>query len=491
MGSLVVEKRHLVFVPYPAQGHINPMLTLAKLLHSRGFFITFVNTEYNHKRLVKSRGPESVAGLDDFRFETVPDGLPATDFDRTQDIPALCNSIRHNFHPHFLNLLLKLSTSTSSVSPPVSCIISDAVMSVTLAAAEQLGIPEYVFYTASACGVVGYLLFPELIEKGLVPLKDESFLTNGYLDTEIDWVPGMEGIRLRDLPTFIRTTDIDDVMLNFDVMNARNAPRAKAVILNTFDELEKDALEVMRTKFGLRLFTLGPLSLLRRRFKSDGDGAFESIGSNLWAEDRSCVEWLEGKEPGSVVYVNFGSVTVMSSSELREMAWGIAATKLNFLWIIRPDLVKGDAGDDSVLASEDFLREVEGRGRFARWCAQEEVLAHPSVGCFLTHSGWNSTLESVSCGVPMICWPFFAEQQMNCRFGCVKWGVAMEMGKCVRRKEVESLVREMMGTSGGGEKGEKMRKKALEWEVSAERAVMENGSSFKNLEKLIVELITG
>ncbi|CAA6675268.1 unnamed protein product [Spirodela intermedia] len=93
MGSISIsEKPHAVCVPYPAQGHITPMMMLAKLLHSRGFHITFVNTEYNHRRLLKSRGPSALDGLPDFRFETIPDGLPPSDIDGTQDIPSLCES---------------------------------------------------------------------------------------------------------------------------------------------------------------------------------------------------------------------------------------------------------------------------------------------------------------------------------------------------------------------------------------------------------------
>lgn len=83
MGSEIVEKPHAAFIPYPAQGHVTPMLKLAKLLHVRGFYITFVNTEFNHQRLLRLRGPDSLKGLDDFKFETIPDGLPPSDRDAT------------------------------------------------------------------------------------------------------------------------------------------------------------------------------------------------------------------------------------------------------------------------------------------------------------------------------------------------------------------------------------------------------------------------
>ena len=170
MGSLgVIEKPHAVCIPYPAQGHINPMLKLAKLLHFKGFHITFVNTEYNHKRLLKSRGPDSLNGLPSFRFETIPDGLPEPDVDATQDIPSLCESTRRTCLPHFKNLISKLNDAPDV--PPVTCIVSDGVMSFTVAAAEELGIPEVLFWTTSACGFMCYTQYHQLIEKGLTPLK--------------------------------------------------------------------------------------------------------------------------------------------------------------------------------------------------------------------------------------------------------------------------------------------------------------------------------
>ncbi|KAF2320369.1 hypothetical protein GH714_027312 [Hevea brasiliensis] len=166
-------KPHAVCVPYPAQGHINPMFKLAKLLHIKGFHITFVNTEYNQKRLLKSRGPNSVAGLPDFRFEAIPDGLPVTDNDNTtQDIPSLCESTSKNCLVPFRNLLYRLNnTSSSSNVPPVSCIVSDGSMSFTLEAAEELGIPQVLFWTPSACGVLAYAHYPFLVERGFIPLK--------------------------------------------------------------------------------------------------------------------------------------------------------------------------------------------------------------------------------------------------------------------------------------------------------------------------------
>ncbi|XP_039164809.1 7-deoxyloganetin glucosyltransferase-like [Eucalyptus grandis] len=480
MGSIdMIQKPHAVCIPYPAQGHINPMLNLAKLLHHRGFHVTFVNTEYNHSRLLRSRGPSSLDGLPSFRFRTIPDGLPPSDVaDATQDIPALCQSTSKFCLPYFRDLLERLNEeSTTSGSPPVSCVVSDGVMSFTLDAAEAIGVPEVLFWTTSACGFMGYVQYRNLVDKGLTPLKDASYLTNGYLDTIIDWIPGMRNIRLRDLPSFIQTTNPDDLMIHFVLRETERAKRASAIVFNTFDRLEHEVLDALKATFP-SICTLGPLHLLTEQLPDDDT---KSIGSNLWKEDLGCLEWLDSKPPGSVVYVNFGSITVMSPTQLVEFAWGLANSGQMFLWVIRPDLV---VGDTAILPSE-FSATTRERSLLASWCPQERVLNHPAVGGFLTHSGWNSTIESITAGVPMLCWPFFAEQQTNCRYSCEEWGIGMEIDGDVKRDKVEKQVRELME----GETGKEMKRKAMEWQEMAREATRPSGSSCLNLDEVMDKVL--
>ncbi|KAJ6811706.1 7-deoxyloganetin glucosyltransferase-like [Iris pallida] len=483
-------RRHVVLLPYPAQGHITPMLHLSKVLHSNGFYITFVNTDYNHRRMLRSRGSDSLAGTESFRFESIPDGLlpsPTSEIPQdddvdnvTQDIPELCLSTRENCGAPLRELIARVGSSPGV--PPVSCVVADGFMTFALEIARELGLVDLVFSTLSTCGFMGYLHFFELVKRGYVPLKDESCLTNGYLETPIDWIPGMKGIRLKDIPTFIRTTDPDDTMLNFDGGEAQNALKASGVIINTFDDLEHEVVEEMRKMFP-RLYTIGPLPKFVDRIADDCPS--KSIGSNLWKEDTRCLEWLDGREDASVVYVNFGSITVMTARQLEEFAWGLANSKHPFLWVVRPDLVA--AGGESTVVPEGFVEETGGRGVVVGWCPQERVLCHPCVGAFLTHSGWNSTLESICGGVPMMCWPFFAEQPTNCRYVCEEWGIGTEIDGDVRRDDVERMVREMMG----GEKGREMRARAREWKERAEAAARPGGSSYEQMNALLHDLQTG
>ncbi|KAK2633086.1 hypothetical protein EUGRSUZ_L00599 [Eucalyptus grandis] len=476
----MIQKPHAVCIPYPAQGHINPMLNLAKLLHHRGFHVTFVNTEYNHSRLLRSRGPSSLDGLPSFQFRTIPDGLPPSDAaaDTTQDTLALCQSTSKFCLPYFRDLLHRLNEeSATSGSPPVSCVVSDGAMTFTLDAAEAIGVPEVLLWTASACSFMGYVQYRSLIDKGLAPLKDASYLTNGYLDTTIDWIPGMRNIRLRDLPSFIQTTDPNDLMIPFCLREIERAKRASAIVFNTFDRLEHEVLDALKAMFP-PIYTVGPLHLLTKQLSDNNTKPF---GSNLWKEEPGCIEWLDSKQPGSVMYVNFGSITVMSPVQLVEFAWGLANSGQAFLWVIRPDLVVGDAA----MLPPDFLAATRERSLLVSWCPQERVLSHSAVGGFLTHNGWNSTIESIAAGVPVVCWPFFGDQQTNCWYSCQEWGIGMEIDNNVKRNEVERQVKELME----GEKGKQMKRKAMEWKEMAREATRPSGSSFLNLDEVINKVL--
>ncbi|KAF7005795.1 hypothetical protein CFC21_020895 [Triticum aestivum] len=372
------------------------MMKLAKVLHRKGFHITFVNTEYNQRRLIRSRGPDAIAGLPDFCFATILDDMPLSDADATQDPASLCYSTMTTCLPHLKYLLHDLNNK--SATPLVRCVVTDGLMSLSVDAAADIGVPCVLFWTSSACGYMGYHSFWFLIDEGLTPLKDEEQVKNGYLDTPVAQARGMsKHMHLRDFSSFIRTTDPGDVMFNFLKHEVEQSDRAAAVILNTFDELEQTALDAMCSILPLPIYIISPLNFLTEQL----------------------------------------------------------ATK--------------------------------GRCLLASWCEQEAVLRHEAVGAFLTHCGWNSMMEGISVGVPMLCWPFFAEQQTNSRYACVEWGVGMEVGDDVRREAVEARIREVMGGEGVGKE---MRRKAAEWSEIAVRATTQpGGRSLANLESLFKDVL--
>ncbi|KAK9193793.1 hypothetical protein WN944_004492 [Citrus x changshan-huyou] len=325
----------------------------------------------------------------------------------------------------FLDLLTKLNDSSSrnGNQPAVSCIISDGFMPFTIEAAQQLGLPVVMFLTISAY---------------------ESCFTREYLDTVIDWIPGMN-IRIRDLPSFSRITDPNDHMFNFTLDSAEVASKASGIIFHTFDALEVQVLDAISAMFP-NLFTIGPLQLLLNQVEQQ----------------------------------NF-----VKKQQFIEAAMGLANSNHPFLWIIRPDLVAG-GGDTTMLPSE-FEAKAKGKGFIARSCPQEEVLNHPSIGGFLTHSGWGSTIENLSAGVPMICWPFEGDQMISCRHTCKERGIGMEINgdEDGIRNVIQKSVRELLE----GEKGKQMRNKASEWKKLVVEAAAPDGPSSKNLKKLVNEIL--
>jgi hypothetical protein len=230
-----------------------------------------------------------------------------------------------------------------------------------------------------------------------------SFVSESQLYEPVEELPPL---RVRDLYyTSNANQELVRKVLGWIAETARNS---NGVVINTFDELEPAELERIRRELdgdGVAIvLAVGPLHKL---------SPMNAGGSLHLCPDRSCIEWLDTQATGSVLYVSFGSLASLDSNEFLEVAWGLESSGQPFLWVVRPDLVKGL---DKPSLPDGFERAVEGRGKVIKWAPQQEVLAHHAVGGFWTHNGWNSTLESVSEGVPMICKPQFADQMLNTRY---------------------------------------------------------------------------
>ncbi|XP_052201393.1 7-deoxyloganetin glucosyltransferase-like [Diospyros lotus] len=459
-------KPHAVCIPYPLQGHVKPMLKLAQLLHSLGFYITFVNTDFIHDRLLKAA---SITCFADFRFESFPDGLPPCSDDSSQDGYLLSEACHSNFLDPLRSLVARLGSRHGDIScPPVTCIIADGMMPFTITIAEQIGVPGMLLWPTSVCAFMALKYHHLLKEKELVPVPE------GQLDSIVEWIPGLKDVRVRDLPLVHAPNGLSPMR------EAAQAFKASGIIFNSFNTLEQDLLDAISSMYP-SVYAIGPLQMLLNSTSSGGEHPESVIGSSsIWKEEAQCLQWLHSKEPNSVVYISFGSRVTMTQQQLLEFAWGICNSNYPFLWVIRPDLVKGR----SARLPPELLETIEGRGFIVSWCPQEQVLDHPSVRVFITHCGWNSTVESISAGMPMICWPCHCDQPINCRYSCRKWGIGMEMGNGIERDAVEKLVREVM------ERGEKLKQRAVEWKKLAEEATSGNsGSSSMNLKKLVEALL--
>ncbi|CAN6203632.1 unnamed protein product [Urochloa humidicola] len=478
---------HVVLVPFPAHGHVAPHVRLGRVLRARGVHVTLVHTELHRRRLLLARGgvgDGDAAAADDgedggLAVEVIPDGLSIDDPPRT--LRALHEALERNCLEPFTSLLRGMLRR----SPPVSCVVADTPMPFAAAAARAAGVPDVQFFTASACGLMGYLQFHELLARGVIPLKpavsgsDEASsaaasAAAAALDAPLEWVPGFNGrARLRDMPTFCRTADAGDWLFQFHVHQMRVAAGAAAVVLNTFADMERDVLAALAPLLP-PLYTVGPLaaSLPPAPPPAATAGAMPPEEE----EDGGCMGWLDGKAAGSVVYLSFGSHASMGGARLREIAAGMARCGSPYLWVLRPEMaaevaVAGVGGD--------------GDGLMVPWCPQEAVLGHPAVGLFVTHCGWNSILESVAAGVPVLGCPVLSEQTTNCRQACTAWGIGGELPEGAGGEEIAAMVREMMG----GGKGEEAREKTLEWKRLAEESAKEGGSSYENIGRFVEDVL--
>ncbi|KAJ6992226.1 hypothetical protein NC653_015554 [Populus alba x Populus x berolinensis] len=202
---------------------------------------------------------------------------------------------------------------------------------------------------------------------------------------------------------------------------------ASAIIWNSLSCLEQAICDKFKSEIVAPMFPIGPLH-------KHSNAALSSFLS----EEQSCISWLDTQRSNSVIYVSIGSLVMITENELAEMAWGLANSGQPFLWVIRPGLVHGSSGFD--LLPTEFENITKKRGRIVSWAPQKEVLAHQTIGAFWTHNGWNSTIESISEGVPMLCWPHVGDQKVNARLVSHLWRVGIQLER-LERGNIEDFIR--------------------------------------------------
>jgi len=268
--------------------------------------------------------------------------------------------------------------------------------------------------------------------------------------------------------------------------------RADGVVTNSFDELEPLYHEAYQMKIGKKIWSLGPMFLCN----TDMD-AMESRGDKTSVDGKHCLQWLDSMKPGSVLYVSFGSMARTVFSQIEEIALGLEASRRPFLWVIKSD--NKASGIEKLL--DEFEERIRDRSLIIRgWAPQAMILSHPSLGGFMTHCGWNSTIEGISCGMPMITWPHCAEQFLNEKLivDILKVGVPVGVQNItartmqahevsiVKRCQIEQAVLKLMGKDTDAEE---RRMRARELKKKARQAT-DRGSSYSNVRHLIEYAMT-
>lgn len=284
-------------------------------------------------------------------------------------------------------------------------------------------------------------------------------------------------LRRRDLPAFCRVPDVNDAGFQTILRETRRTALSGGLILNSFEDLEGPVLDEIRKPIP-NLYSIGPLHThLKARLEAEKDES-SLPSSSFYEEDRGCITWLDAQPVKSVIYVSFGSVTILTRNELLEFWYGLVNSGHKFLWVMRPDSIVGSNKENPIPVELD--EGTKERGYLVGWVPQNEVLAHPSVAAFFTHSGWNSTLESIAAGMPMICWPYFADQMINSRFVSDVWKVGLDMKDSCDRAIVEKAVRDVMGAGR-----DEFLERASRLAELAKKAISEGGTSYNNLNRLI------
>ncbi|KAI3724845.1 hypothetical protein L1987_64612 [Smallanthus sonchifolius] len=216
-----------------------------------------------------------------------------------------------------------------------------------------------------------------------------------------------------------------------------------------------------------------PSMYLDKRLKDDKDYGFSLFKAN----HNECMNWLKDKPKESVVYASFGSLAKLGAEQMEEIAWGLCDSNVNFLWVIR--------AEEQEKLPKDFMDK---KGLVVTWCRQLDVLAHESIGCFVTHCGLNSALEAISLGVPVVGMPQWTDQTTNAKLLDDVWGVGLRVkadeNGIVRRGNIASCIKKIMEE----ERGVVARRNAKKWRELAKVAVDEGGSSDKDIDDFVCEL---
>ncbi|OVA17932.1 UDP-glucuronosyl/UDP-glucosyltransferase [Macleaya cordata] len=489
MASQDHKQLHFVLFPLMAQGHILPMIDMARLFAERGVIITIVTTPLNALRFKPIIDRSIQSGLPirllNLRFPSVEAGLPEG-CETADSIPS--QELITNFFVATTMLQEPLEQAFGELQPVPSCIISDMGFPWTAETAKKFQIPRIVFH--------GTCCFSLLCNHNILKHKLHESITS---DSEPFVVPGLPDrieITKATIPGNIYHNCADQKEFRDQIREAELT--AYGVVVNSFEELEPKYVEEYLKAKTNKVWCIGPVSLCNKETLDKVER-----GNKASIDENQCLKWLDSREPCSVVYVCFGSLCRLTDSEMMELALGLEASGRPFVWVIRGGERYSEL--EKWLFEEKFEERTKDRGLVIKgWAPQVLILSHRAIGGFLTHCGWNSTLEGVCAGIPMITWPMFAEQFFNEKLvvQVLRIGVRVGeddvpasklegekkvegMGK-KKKEEVEKAVNRAMD---GGEEGEERRRRVREYAEKARKAMEEGGSSHFNMTLFIQNIM--
>ncbi|KAJ4715050.1 Glycosyltransferase [Melia azedarach] len=466
-------KPHAILLASPGMGHFFPVLELGKRFVTQHdfqvtIFVVATDTSTVQSQLCDLPNPN--------RFNIV--SLPPVDISGLVDQDA---SIVTKIIVMMRESLPALRSAISAMKPRPTALFADLFGTEALVIADEFEMLKYVFIASNARFLAATIYFPTIDKK----LEEEHINEKQPL-----MIPGCRPVRFQDtLEAFLDPKDqvyVEYLRVGLEI------PTGDGILVNTWEDLEPTTLCSMRDTRMLGrvgkvpVYPIGPM--------------VRPVKTSAMEKESSVLEWLDMQPTESVIYVSFGSGGTLSAKQMIELAWGLELSQQRFIWVVRPpmdddvsgsyfNVSNGSDGTPDYLPDGFLTRNAKMGLVVPMWAQQREILGHTSVGGFLTHCGWNSTLESIVNGVPMIAWPLYAEQKMNATMLTEEIGVAVRPKELptesiIGREEIEMMVRKIMVDKA-------IRTRAKQLKHSAQKASSKSGgSSYNSLSQVAKECET-
>jgi hypothetical protein len=457
---------HVLLLPFPGmQGHANPMLQLGRRLAFHGLRPTLVVSRH-----VLSTTTSASRSSCPFPVAAISDGFDAGGISSCPDVAEYVRRMEAAGS----ETLAALLDAERHAGRAVRVLVYDSHLPWARRVARAAGVAAAAFMT-QMCAVD--LVYGEAwAGRVALPLADGGELRrSGRLAVEL----GPD-----DVPPFVAAPQWYPAFTESALSQFDGLELADDVLVNSFRDLEPTEADYLESTW--RAKTIGPTlpsfylddgRLPRNKTYGYGVDLFSSTDHQ--APPCPCMAWLDKQEPGSVVLASYGTVANLDAAQLEELGNGLCDSGKPFVWVLR--------SDEAEKLSRQLGGKCKEKGLVVPFCPQLEVLAHKATGCFLTHCGWNSTIESMATGVPMAAMPQWADQPTTAKYVESAWGIGVRMRKgLVRREEVERCIREVME----GERKDEFRQNAARWMKKAKEAMQEGGSSDKNIAEFAAKYLS-
>ncbi|GFQ03283.1 UDP-glycosyltransferase 86a1 [Phtheirospermum japonicum] len=385
------------------------------------------------------------SGLD-VRYATISDGFPL-EFDRVVYLLEYWDSMMKDLPARIDEFVGNIIRSDPDL---VHFLVVDTLYSWASTIAQKHNLVNVSVWTEPAV-VFSLAYHSELLrENGHFPCKGSHM--NNDIEEEISYIPGIESINTKDFMPYLKESEVATISYKLVLSAFKEANKTDFILHNTVQELESEYLPT------------------------------NTVSSSLLSES-DCSQWLDSKSPGSVLYISFGSLVQTNKQVIEEIANGLLLSEVEFVWAIRAGLLGPTETNVLPTGFEDVIKD---KGLIIPWCDQTKVLSNPAVGGFLSHCGWNSILESIWCGVPMICYPVTYDQPTNRKLVVDDWMVGINLcdGKSVDRNEVAEKIKRLMNRTTS----QKLRQNVVNVSANLHNAVEIDGSSEINFDRFIEDL---